>query len=801
MNALSTSGPDSKLDRLFDLLPAIHRIRDAEEGGPLRALLRVIAEQVDIVENDITQLYENWFIETCDEWVVPYIGDLLGYMPIHDTGELGEVNTPRGRARNRILIPRREVANIIRYRRRKGTLALLELLANDVAGWPARAVEFYKLLGWTQAINHQHLERGRTVDLRDGAILDVIGGPFEQSAHTIDVRRINSTKQIGRYNLSSIGIFVWRLKSYSVTRSPAYCLESPKKEEQGHFALGRYTFSILGNDIPLYARPTPETDPTDIAQELNLPTPIRRRPFEERKWVDGKQQIHASPKYYGWSEGNLTGPIATVKSLAIWAPGWPRKNSPQPIPYERIVPADLSGWSYRPRRGTVAVDPALGRIVFPENQLPEGDVKVYYHYAFSADLGGGEYDRPLFQQEQHRLYQVGAEAAFSSISEALRAWEKERPEHAIIEITDSDVYREIIKITFKAGHQTLQLRAANRARPVIRLLDYEAARSDFLVVRGHTGSRFVIDGLLVTGRGVELKGDIARCTIRHSTLVPGWSLESSGEPTSPGATSLMVRSPGVCVNIEHSILGTIQVRPTLIPTRDVEQETQEEPLEFLSDEEAELAECQGIARGVRIDPIPVCISDSILDATDTELEALGAPGCRVAHAVLNIQRSTVLGQVQVHAIALAENCIFLGRITVARRQCGCMRFCYITSDSRTPKRYQCQPDLAKQRIVSEVRDQHKTSSISEAQLKAEIQVAQQRECDRVRPQLNSNRYGWPSYCQLAETTASEITCGADDESEMGVFHDLYQPQRTENLRTRLEEYTPAGTQVGIIFMS
>jgi hypothetical protein len=36
---------------------------------------------------------------------------------------------------------------------------------------------------------------------------------------------------------------------------------------------------------------------------------------------------------------------------------------------------------------------------------------------------------------------------------------------------------------------------------------------------------------------------------------------------------------------------------------------------------------------------------------------------------------------------------------------------------------------------------------------------------------------------------------------MGVFHDLYQPQRAANLRARLDEYTPAGMQAGIILAS
>src|SRR4029453_4143470 len=166
-------------DRLYELLPAIYRIRDAEQGEPLRALLQVIGEQVNLVEEDVAQLYDNWFIETCEDWVVPYIADLVGYQAVHTAGEPGDVRTAQGAARTKILIPRREVANTIRYRRRKGTLALLEVLANYIAGWPARAVEFYKLLGWTQALNYLHMERGRTVDLRPSSPLELLGSPFD----------------------------------------------------------------------------------------------------------------------------------------------------------------------------------------------------------------------------------------------------------------------------------------------------------------------------------------------------------------------------------------------------------------------------------------------------------------------------------------------------------------------------------------------------------------------------------------------------------------------------------------------
>jgi hypothetical protein len=136
MNSLNSVNKDP--DRLYKLLPTVYRQRDAEQGFPLQALLRVIDEQVVVVETDIAQLYENWFIETCQDWVVPYIADLIGYQVLHDAGEPDGATTSEEQLRNKILEPRRDVANTIRDRRRKGTLSLLEQLANDVAGWPAR---------------------------------------------------------------------------------------------------------------------------------------------------------------------------------------------------------------------------------------------------------------------------------------------------------------------------------------------------------------------------------------------------------------------------------------------------------------------------------------------------------------------------------------------------------------------------------------------------------------------------------------------------------------------------------------
>ena len=109
-------------DRLYELLPVLYRRRDAAQGYPLKALLSVIGEQVDVIEDDIEQLYEDWFIETCQDWAVPYIGDLIGYRRVNEAGLPGDIDSLRERQRNRMLMPRREVAQTVAMRRRKGTL-------------------------------------------------------------------------------------------------------------------------------------------------------------------------------------------------------------------------------------------------------------------------------------------------------------------------------------------------------------------------------------------------------------------------------------------------------------------------------------------------------------------------------------------------------------------------------------------------------------------------------------------------------------------------------------------------------
>ena len=76
-------------ERLYRLLPAVHRLRDAEQGEPLRALLGLMARELQVLEENLEQLYDDQFIETCQEELAPYIGDVIGYRPLRDLQRAG----------------------------------------------------------------------------------------------------------------------------------------------------------------------------------------------------------------------------------------------------------------------------------------------------------------------------------------------------------------------------------------------------------------------------------------------------------------------------------------------------------------------------------------------------------------------------------------------------------------------------------------------------------------------------------------------------------------------------------------
>src|SRR5215472_6132464 len=100
---------------LYQRLPEIYRTRDQElkpvtqTRSYLEAYLGLFEDVFGSLHGNIAQLYRDLFIETCDPWVIPYIGGLLGVSVLSaDTWTL-----------------RADVADTIALRRRKGTIGAI----------------------------------------------------------------------------------------------------------------------------------------------------------------------------------------------------------------------------------------------------------------------------------------------------------------------------------------------------------------------------------------------------------------------------------------------------------------------------------------------------------------------------------------------------------------------------------------------------------------------------------------------------------------------------------------------------
>ena len=118
---------------------------------------------------------------------------------------------------------------------------------------------------------------------------------------------------------------------------------------------------------------------------------------------------------------------------------------------------------------------------------------------------------------------------------------------------------------------------------------------------------------------------------------------------------------------------------------------------------------------------------------------------------------------------------------------------FVPVNSIVPRRYRCQPDLAvAEAITAADKPKGSLSAAKKIAITSGVQA-------RIRPAFASLRYGRPDYCQLGSFAPKEIRIGADDESEMGSFHDLFAPQRENNLKIRLEEYLRFGLEAGIFY--
>ncbi len=349
---------------IYSLLPAVFRTRDAQQGGQLEAFFQVLEAQAAIVRQNVWQLYNDQFIETCAPWVIPYIGELIGFDPVYTVALVSADS-------------RAEVANTIGYRRRKGTLLAMEQVTHDVSGRTTIAVEEFKRLITTLSLRDVRPHHADTADIRDGNDLRDQQGPFTRLNRSVDVRRIGPRNRVappaplpdatpleialhgpGRFNVPDIAVWMWRWKSRQITEAPLFALGG-----------GGFFFSPVGGPMPLFQQPPPPPAPfARLMTELDAPEPISRRDFALRM-VD----------FY-------------PSSVELFENG-------EPVDVSRIVCANLAETPKglcRVPNGKIAIDPELGRIQYAADVKVPDDVRATYSYGAAAAMGGGPYDRTAY---------------------------------------------------------------------------------------------------------------------------------------------------------------------------------------------------------------------------------------------------------------------------------------------------------------------------------------------------------------------------------------------------------------------
>ncbi|WNG35765.1 hypothetical protein F0U61_20380 [Archangium violaceum] len=619
--------------KLWQLLPELYRAEDSPElnrNGPLRELVERIGAQAAIVRRSMDRLWEDQSIETCDDWVIAYMADLLATNLVPGLDARGQ---------------RRDVAKTIYYRRRKGTVPQLEELAADLTSWDVRVVEFFRRLGRTRhrldpEVGGPGMGRalqvaqglsgpltrtaiGGTADLRshDGARLAHTA--FDEFFHTADVRR--GQGHTGWHGIPRLGVFLWRLQS--VPLESVTPVRDATCENQ-------YTFDPTGRDIPLFAASARVYgDQSSSPAEHQLPAPI-----------SGPLLQTAFAELYA-AKSALDATAVVDHSLGIY------RLSPSGLHYELV--------EYDPENPQLTADPRQlepdylllperGRFLRREPESGE-DFRVSYHTGFSSGIGAGGYDRRLPGKMTAPLAEPLLQV--SGGGDALTLALGTDPLSGTVLLEDSLTYTSGFDVELQPASFTL--RAENHRRPVLRrppgLPSSAWTFTGSVGPKGQT-SELRLDGLFFCGDDVVLAGTFDRVVLTTCTLDPGNQpegasgplLAADGKPLGPCRLRILgqVRE----LEVDRCILGPVRTEGT-------------GTLERLT------------------------LVDSILQAPPGE-QVLDLKTTDV-----RMKRCTLLGEARVHRFD-ADTSILHDVVTVEDNQHGCVRFSAWATGSTLPRKYE-----------------------------------------------------------------------------------------------------------------
>ncbi len=729
-------------EKLWDWVPAHHRELDAiEAGDTLRALIRAVASQAAQVKRSQDRLWDDMFVELADDWAVPYIAELVA------TRMVSALN-PRAR--------RADVAKTIYYRRRKGTLAVLEQLIADMSGWDGRVIEqFRRLARARHGLDGPGL-RGRLTGTPEGGLADLrslrgarlAGDPFDEFHYTPEMRR--PAGELGMRAINTLGVYLYRLQSVE------FIGVTPRRMHNPLGGFDGFCFDPSGREVPLFSGNSVARDWASwrSADEWALPRAIDCRLLDEAvhvvdpaavAWVRADAPI-ASPaqrdaaaidlaklldqRFTGsaglqrvlaglpqsahlTSPGMLAGllertlakncgsaallPDATGRA-AFGPPAIGVWFDGQPL-VERTLTraANLSSWPTVSEM-RLYIDPGRGRFTHDISGHFPRDLRVRYRVGMALPVGAGGWNRDLDDRPATTVWQ-GAQLTGGT------------PANGIAEVADSASYRNppdqgaVIDTT---------VRAAEGQRPYLRLENHWRFTSS------GDQRRLWLDGLWIGGRpygDVWLFGKFEEVRLSHMTLDPG-GLDANGNAISP--CELVVHGVVKHLRIEHSVLATVRLAG---PGASVQR---------------------------------ITLSDSIIDASQPGMLGIAAP-----RAALHMERCTVLGTsltslaVDVERLQASDSLI-AARADVTDLQSGCFRFSVRGPLSRVPHPY----------------ESHTVQDL---------------------PGLfASRRFGDPHYATLSERAPAALRSGSEQVSEIGVSSSAMNPIKFQSLRSKLDEYMPFG---------
>ncbi|HYN86378.1 MAG TPA: hypothetical protein VER32_14105 [Pyrinomonadaceae bacterium] len=834
---------DERRVPLYARLPEIYRTKDAELPAPfqLRAYLALVEQAFGHIHRNVEELYHDLFIETCADWVVPYIGDLLGTS--HLSGDPWTL--------------RADVADTIALRRRKGTLGAIELLAYNLTRWGAHCVELRENLVWNQHLNHQRPDegglppyglptvkrqtvmRGGTVTLRDPAMLALRGTPFDPFAYTADVKP--PTPGGVRYNLPNLAIFLWRLAAYRVAVSRPVFVDFGAV---GPVVAVRFNVNPLTRpDVPpaaqrerqpvrlfnthrfdLFNAKREGTDKLDLSRvtfDLSLidevPGPVLLERLTEGAPA-GAPEKYLSVETYDEASATLQRLDISDVGLQLHLPEtsfageeWPVAQLPALA--WKVRGANLCAWEagLRPPLANkeIVVDPVRGRVLFGVNTQARADalrdqLLVTYTYGAPGPVGSHPVPRPApsglfaasasgpnFRRVLLRQNPAGLHDALQNVHL--------NPAPVVVEIADSFTHAldlghpSLVEETSDEGvvggprslmlNGPLLIRAASNQRPILKLQRPLRFRPAKVVATPPTDA----------AQQAELDGRVSNLTVRLEGLhvVRGENFPA-GEPLI--ARAAVGRLEIINCTLDPEGFIPFGPSPPSPPARRPVRRAMNlrEPYGFSAPAEEEVFKetpevvvHRSITGPLHIDRgYTLALTDSVVDAgqgvgNDAAAFAVSGAGNPSSDwgPPTTVSGVTVFGRTRVESIT-GRGAIFVHALEARDVQKGCLKYCYFSGE-RKPLPATGPADRLPQ---------------NHACVRGSAQPAEESAVLR----FTSEIPGEPGYAQLAAATDFRVRERGPADDQMGAYGFLLEAHKWRNLQIRFREFMPVGVRALLI---